>query len=232
MIIKILKWIGKFIGIGFVTLAVTLFLLSLFVSNSIDNIDILQDDLVGLVSTDGLADQLGISEEELLLLEQGCEINPGEEACQYLDDPSLLISENTQFTSMIEDIKGYGDYASNLKSGSIILFILGAVLIILSLNLNILKGISTVSLTGGIASLLALFYYKYIPQILDKFVIQGLLSATLKDLPQKMTDNALEILFNWLDLVIRTVTSTALTLTIIFAVIVLVVFIVRRKLKG
>jgi hypothetical protein len=132
---KILKIIGKSLGGFFVLLGLTIFIMSLFGNNALNNFSVLENSVSTMLNFD------------VQQIEQYCNENPNDENCQN----SLFMIKNE-----IDDFRYYG---GAMKGIGIIFFIVGFLLLVWCSSL--IDGLRQTSLISLIGAIFSYFYYKY-----------------------------------------------------------------------
>lgn len=228
MIEKPLKFLSKFIGGSLITLAVTLFLFSFFISYNIEGVDDLKGSLQNFLTSNlllsELAEQQNIDLEEL---ESYCNLNPDDENCLLLQQQGTLLQDNPEINNLIEQVKGYNIYATYGRIGAIVLFLIGVLLIYLG-TFDIKASLYKVSFNSTVSSGLAILYYRFLPSF-TKSITSNLSSQLPPEIPPGLINSLTALILNWMKIPINKVTILATILTMIFLVITVALFIIKRK---
>ena len=213
----LLKRIGKFIfGIG-----ISLFILSFFVANmQVDGIDTtLKQTISEAIDTDpsiitGMTqppvDVSTKTEAELQTLKT-----------QLLDQVS--VDKMPALQSLVDQLNGFKKYTNPFRTGGILLFLGGVVLILISRGFNILLSLKLIGKQGAISTIFSAVFYKIIPIIINNIS---------KNLVSNGTAATGLLVQTLLDQIIGKAVQVAFNISIIGVVIFGAIFLVTLILKG
>lgn len=198
-----------------INLAITLVLLFFFANLSLQQTDILKQDLQSFVLK-----QSNITLEEYNQLQELCAQDSNLGGCEFFTQNPI-----DKFGNEINSLKNY--YAGGIFI-VIALFILGIILIYLSTG-NFLEAMYKINLNLTIQSFFAAFYYKIIPSILTTLPETSYFTQLASEVPKETIYEIINIILAWLQLPLIKTFELALILGIIFLVITIILHILKKK---
>jgi len=215
------KGLLGFIGRTLIGLGLTLFIFSFFMSYALSDIEVLETTLVDVL-VENVEDMEGYDS-----LKEFCDDNPTDDACDIINNPEQVLNESG-FNQFVNEISSYNSYVNLLRWASVLIFIIGFGLIYLSLKSFILS-LYKVSFSSTITSALAIFYYRYLPVILDKVLISDQFSGLVEGGSGEALNIVSNIINNWLYFPLQKTYTLAILITAVFLVITVVVYFIKKK---
>ncbi|MCD4666783.1 hypothetical protein K8R47_03160 [archaeon] len=220
---KILRFLAKLIGGMFLTLGLTLFILSFFINYSLDNVDTLEetvDDLGSEFIIDKISEESNMDKDQLLLF---CEQNPEDLACAAINNPV----EASGFSGFINKVQEYDNYVTILRFISYFLFLIGFLLIWLGAG-SIINALYLASLKSTITSLIAIIYYNLLPKVITNALENMLVQQ--QGVSFELLEIIREALLIWVKIPVFKTVMTSIIITIIFGALTLLFFLIKRKI--
>jgi DNA-binding transcriptional MerR regulator len=224
-ILKIfLMWIGKFI----ISISLTVFIATSLAQPLTENLDVLEDALIEELDTEILLQEIIESDLSFEEIENICELNPNQEGCDIIKDPSILLEDQLQpLEETIEEIK---PAISMAKIFSALGFFLGALLLYLgTLNpvLTLYKISATTLFTSGFYAIFYTFLTRMIPNLAKEA------SASVgKDLPQSLLNATVNAITAWLQAPVESVVNLCILLVGISLPLTILFFFLKKRYPG
>ena len=215
------KGLLGFIGRTLIGLGLTLFIFSFFMGYALSDIEILEITLVDVL-VENVEDMEGYDS-----LKEFCDDNPSDEVCDIINNPGQVLNESG-FNQFINEISSYNSYVNLLRWSSVLIFIIGFGLIYLNLKSFILT-LYKVGFNSTITSALAIFYYRYLPVILDKILISDQFSGLVEGGSGEALSVVSNIINNWLYFPLQKTYTLAILITAVFLVITVVIYFIKKK---
>lgn len=199
-----LKRIGKFFAGLFVLLGITIFIMSYFGANAVNNIDVLEEDISNNM------DKL-ITDPEMQQLLEYCNQNPGDENCQSLNS---ITEENPILAQIEKEVSEFSYYGGMMRIFGIVFFVVGFLLFVWCNGW--LSGIRSTSLISFIGLLFSYLYYR--------FAITGALTSFL---PKEIID----MIGNWIIVSLNQTLNLILILGVTFLILTVGLYILKPLKK-
>jgi len=195
--------------------SVTLILFLFFSSSILQQTDSLKYDLEKYI-----LEKSNLTSEDFDEIKTICNNNPQMEECQMLEKADFDI-----FTEKINTAKSY--FLGSLLI-AISLLIFGMLLVFLGVN-NFLEAGYKISLNLTIQGFFAAFYYKVLPDAVKLLLNSNYLNNLTQETPKEIINDILNIILKWLSLSLTKTFNLAITIGIIFLIITIILYIIKRK---
>src|SRR3989344_607490 len=162
---KILRFFSRSFGFFLINFSVLLVLFAFFLNSSIDNIDVLKNDLQDSVKEE-ILNQVNVNKDDLQEIVNYCNNNSKDERCTELSEINSQINDNKEVNDIFNTIKLAKDYIKISVIASIILFLIGFLFVYLGV-FNFLETSYKVSVHLTIHNFLAALYFKFIPNLFN-----------------------------------------------------------------
>jgi len=224
---KILKFLSRSLGFFFINLSILILLLAFFANSSINNIHILKNDLINFTNEKFSLNDKNI-QDKLEQAKEYCKINPDDENCKKLNNVNNNVNSQIDLTLNEKFIIPFKSYLNRAITLAIILFLIGFGFLYLG-TFNLLNTFYKLTTHLTISNIIFALFFNYFPNLISKAINSPQVRQLTKDVPKDILDEVIKITLNWLNKPILGTVKLTITLGIIFLIISVILYFVKRK---
>ena len=239
---KILKILLLILGGFFIATGITFLIFSFLLHYGFANLSDLQDNFnetfISYISSEKVKSDL-MQNPQIQQLQESCKSNPDTEEClalkQLIDNPDKALQNpeikatlsqfNEQMSLIVSSIKPYETSIFYIRFFSIFAILLGTAFIYLT-NFSIVKTLYFASIKSAITAWIAVLYYTFLPRYLTTDLLSSVVDSSL---PEGLVNEFVSTILTFMSITFHSTMFVALTLAIIFSIMVFIFYIIQRK---